>query len=202
MTDGGLEGELYRLKEIAIEELQDTPRSASGIAVAFNEEERPAPITEQDMDEYLDADEVRPVLESLVNDGKLAHVEERDGWYKLADWDERPLRVQSVSHHVVRLDGVDQLEEIWLDESINAARYEHPIHDDRLQPMKWEEERSYIVSIYNHGVLEQYRETLYRLARDLRESNEKKAGVYESLADATDIEDQFDTRDEEVVLDG
>lgn len=196
------EGDSHRLRETALEELQKFPQPPSAIAVAFNREYREPPLTEDEEDLRLNEDDVVPVLEEMVGEGKLTRVEDRDGWYKLADWDERPLRVQGVSHHLIQIDGVDQLEEVWLDESINAARYDYVIHDRRLQPGKWEDQRSYHISLANYDVLEQYREKLYELADGVRDSNPEKAKMYESLADAADIEDQHDRRSEEVVLRG
>lgn len=202
MSRDDLDTETHRLRETALEELQNFPQPPSGIAVAFNREYRNPPLTEDEEDPRLDEDDVTPVLEEMVDEGKLARVEDREGWYKLADWDDRPLRVQSVSHHLIQIDGVDQLEEIWLDESINAARYDYGIHDPRLQVGKWEEQRSYHISLANYEVLEQYREKLYELADGVRDSNPEKAKLYEGLADAADIEGQFDRREEEVVLRG
>lgn len=193
--------ESQKLKEVALRELEAGARGPQAIANQFNMEHRKDAVIEGNDEAKVDADDVAGVLDGMVADDMLVRLDDPEGWYQLADWDERPLRVLAVSHHITKIDGVSQMDELWLDESIRAARYEHDIDDPELQQMPADDDRcSYLISTAHYSVLEQYRETLKRLADDTRESNPEKAMVYERLAEATDIEDQFDTRKREVGL--
>jgi len=190
-----------KIKEHALRELQEGARGAQTVATRFNMEHRKDAVVDGDEEAKIDNEDVAEVLDGMVSDGMLVQLDDPEGWYQLADWDERPLRVLRVSHHITKIDGVSQLDEVWLDESIRAARYEHGLDDPELQPMSsGDDRRLYLISTKHYTVLEKYRQTLKRLAEDTRESNPEKATVYDRLAEATDIEDQFDTREREVGL--
>jgi len=189
------------IREFAVEDLQDGALSAQTIKSHYHMEHRKDAVVHGKDEDLLTTEEVQTVLNEMVDDGLLVQLEEPEGWYQLADWEERPLRLFGVSHHVVRMAGISQLEEVWLDESIRAARYEHTIHDRELQPMKSEDQRQiYNISCYHYDGMMQYRDTLLRLSREVEDSNPQKATLYSNLAEAINIDGPADSREEEVVL--
>jgi len=190
-----------KIKELTLRELQEGACGAQTVATRFNMEHRKDAVVNGDEEAKIDAEDAAEVLDGMASDGILVQLDDPEGWYQLADWDERPLRVLRVSHHITKIDGVSQMDEVWLDESIRAARYEHGLDDPELQPMSSDDDRHlYLISTKHYTVLQKYRETLKRLASDTQQSNPEKATVYDRLAEATDIEDQFDTREREVGL--
>lgn len=194
-------GGVRDFEKLTIRELQKGARSPQGIANRFNMEYRKDAVLDGDEEKKIHADEAETILDGMVADGILVRLDDPDGWYQLADWDDRPLRVLSVSHHGTEIDGAAQIEIVWLDESIRAARHEHGIEKDCLDGMAADDERQlYHIHTAHYDVLEQYRETLQRLASDLHRSHTAKATVYERLAEATDIEDQHEVREREVGL--
>lgn len=179
------------IKDVALKELQEGARPMSSVKLACYHEHRVR---------VADA-KVWDALGQLRAENKVERLDDPEEWYRLSDWEERPLRVMGVSHHVTKIEGVSQLEEVWLNESIRAARYEHGIESRALQPMPPDDERNgYLISTRDLDVLDRLRETLRRLARETEDSAPEKAAVYGRLAEATDLGDQFDTRDEVVEL--
>lgn len=182
---------IREIKNVALKELEDGARPASQIKRACWSEHHVR----------VDIDKVWDALGQLRAEQAVIRLDDPNEWYQLADWDERPTRVLAVSHHITKIEGVNQLEEVWLNESIRAARYEHGIQNSYLQPLATDDDRRlYLISTAQIDVLNQYRDTLRRLSRETRGSNEEKAEMYERLADATSLEDQWDRRDEVVVL--
>lgn len=189
------------VKETAIRELQDGARGAQTITQRANMEHRKDAVINGNDETKFDTREIEAVLNEMVADGLLERISDPEGWYQLADWDDRPLRVLSVSHHQVKIGGVGQIESLWLDESIRAARYEHGIDDPSLQSIKDEDDRCcYLICTRDLDILDQYRETLTRLADETRGGSTDQSRVYSRLVEATDIEDQYDRREREVPL--
>ena len=191
-----------KIREFAVHELQEGARGAQTIATRFNMKHRKDAVVDGDEGAKIDPEDAAEVLNEMVSEGMLVQLDDPEDWYQLADWDERPLRLLRVSHHITKIDGVSQMDEVWLDESIRAARYEYGLDNSELQPMSSDDDRClYLISTKDYTVLEKYRETLKRLAEDTRKSNPEKATVYERLSQGTDIEEnQFETREREVGL--
>lgn len=197
------EKQTQQIRRTAIEQLNERPRSPSGIACRVNRNFRKDALLDGDEDRLVDADDVQTVFEELVERDEVVRLDDPDGWYQLADWHTRPLRVTSVSHHVTSIEGVDQVAKVWLNEAVRAARFEHDLNEPELQQMSATGERTgYLISTRDLSVLDQFRKTLRRLAESVQDSNPEKAAIYENLEAATDLEDQFDASEREVMLRG
>lgn len=192
--------DIETLERIALEELAVSPKPAAGIALAFNKEARPVPATEADTATHIDAEDAQLVLDELVDEGDVEPLADRDGWYKLAGWEDMPVRVNMVSHHLIRIVSVDEMHALWLEESTRAARHEHDVDEQSLHASHIPEMQSLQLSFRNFDVLEQYRETLSKLADGVADLNPEKEQLYEGLADATDIESEHDSHEREIPL--
>ncbi|WP_440767518.1 hypothetical protein [Natronorubrum sp. DTA7] len=187
--DGDLS--IGQIKQVALEELETGPKHLSHVQSAC-------------FSEYgtrVDDSTVWNVLEQLRLEGEIELLADPENWFQLAGWNDRPLRVLAVSNHTVKLDGVGDLETVWFDESLRAARHEHGIEDSRLVGMATtDDRRQYLISTAQLDVLESYRSTLRRLAADMRGTNDEKAEVFDRLSDATRLEDEHERRETEVIL--
>lgn len=201
MTDSLHNDVKHRLKELAIEEIQDGAKGAESIASQYNSEYRRDAVLEGNEGKLLTAEEATTVFDEMVMDDLLERVDDPEGWYQLADWDDRPLRVLSVSQHLIDINGMDQTHRVWLNESIRAARYEIGVDKPELRGDPAPDDRCrYQIFLRGSGVLEQYRETLTSLARDIQQSNPEKATVYRRLADAINITEPAETVQREIPL--
>lgn len=180
-----------QIKQVAFEELETGPQHLSHVRSACYSE----------YGTRVPDNEVRDVLEGLQAETKIERLADPENWYQLVGWNDRPLRVLAVSNHTVKLDGVGDLETVWFDESLRAARHEHGIEDSRLVGMATtDDRRQYLITTAQLDVLESYRSTLRRLADDMSGTNDEKATVFDRLSDATRLEDEHERRETEVIL--
>ena len=109
-------------------------------------------------------------------------------------------RVTYVSNHLTVIEPVSDLPEIWLDEGARAARTEHDVEQEYLNAIAKADNDKVLVSTATLDVLNQFRATLTRLADDLATSNPEKSEFYRQLAEATELEDDFEQREPGVKL--
>lgn len=109
-------------------------------------------------------------------------------------------RLLSVSNHITAIEPVSDLPKIWLEEAARAARTEHGVEKGRLNALTKADHDMVLVSTATLEELNQFRKTLVRLADDLESSNPEKSKFYRRLADATELDDEYERREPGVKL--
>lgn len=184
------EPSLNQLQDAILSELQGGSRSIAQLHSTCLEEFRPR----------VALIRVWNAVRKLAFAGTVERLSDPAGWYQLAGSKGRPLRLVSVDETRIHIEGVNQTERIWFDNSIRVAETEHGVQDSPVHLPVTDETRVYYIDTGDLETLNRYRSTLRWLADEIRPHGPTQAGLYERLAVETKLESPSASREPQAHL--
>lgn len=184
------EPSLNQLQDTILSELQGGSRSIAQLHSMCLQEFRPRVALAR----------VWNAVGKLVAVGTVDRLSDPPGWYQLAGSKGRPLRLVSVDSELTQIEGVNETERIWFDNSIRVAEAEHGTHDSPFRLPVTDETRVYYIATGDLETLNRYRSTLRWLADEIRNSGPVQARVYERLAEETALASSASSREPQAHL--